>query len=105
MLRGFGREGTIVHRGDRLLTREDPDLAEELRKALEAEGIKFLLDAKTTCAKASVGKILLEVESPSGAATLSGTHLLVATGRRPNTDDLGLDKAGLDADARRYIKV
>jgi pyruvate/2-oxoglutarate dehydrogenase complex dihydrolipoamide dehydrogenase (E3) component len=105
MFRRFGSEVTIVHRGDRLLTREDPDLADELRKALDAEGIKFLLDAKTTSVKASDGEILLEVDSPGGASTLSGTHLLVATGRRPNTDDLGLGKAGVEIDARGYVKV
>jgi pyruvate/2-oxoglutarate dehydrogenase complex dihydrolipoamide dehydrogenase (E3) component len=63
MFRRFGSEVTIVHRGDRLLTREDPDLADELRKALEAEGIKFLLDAKTTSTKTSGGRIFLEVEN------------------------------------------
>jgi pyruvate/2-oxoglutarate dehydrogenase complex dihydrolipoamide dehydrogenase (E3) component len=105
MFRRFGSEVTIVHRSDRLLTREDPDLADELRKALEAEGIKFLLDAKTASAKKSEGKIFLEVESPKGMSTLSGTHLLVATGRRPNTDDLGLERAGVQVDARGYVKV
>jgi pyruvate/2-oxoglutarate dehydrogenase complex dihydrolipoamide dehydrogenase (E3) component len=105
MFRRFGSEVTIVHRGDRLLTREDPDLAEELRKALEAEGIRFFLEARTTCTKMSGGKILLEAESPGGRSTLCGTHLLVATGRRPNTDDLGLEKAGVELDARGYVKI
>jgi pyruvate/2-oxoglutarate dehydrogenase complex dihydrolipoamide dehydrogenase (E3) component len=105
MFRRFGSEVTILHRGDRLLTREDPDLADELRKALEAEGVKFLLNAQTTSVKTSAGKIVLEVESAKGNTTLAGSHLLVATGRRPNTDDLGLEKAGVEIDARGYVKV
>ena len=105
MFRRFGSEVTIIHRGDRFLTREDPDLAEELRKALEAEGVKFLMNAQTTAVKTSAGKIVLEVESPKGNVTLAGSHLLVATGRRPNTDDLGLDNAGVEIDARGYVKV
>src|SRR5712691_4488420 len=63
MFRRFGSEVTIIHRGDRLLTREDPDLTDELRKALETEGMKFLLNAQTRAVKTSAGKILLEVES------------------------------------------
>ncbi len=105
MFRRFGSEVTIVHRGDRLLTREDPDLTEELRKALETEGMKFLLNAQPANVKSRGGNILLDVESPNGRSALSGTHLLIATGRRPNTDDLGLDKAGVEADARGYVKV
>jgi len=105
MFRRFGSEVTIVHRGDRLLSREDPDLADALLKVLEAEGVKFLLNAQTTAAKTPAGKILLEVESAKGSINLAGSHLLVATGRRPNTDDLDLDKAGVEIDARGYVKV
>jgi pyruvate/2-oxoglutarate dehydrogenase complex dihydrolipoamide dehydrogenase (E3) component len=105
MFRRFGSEVTIVHRGDRLLSREDPDLADALLKVLEAEGVKFLLNAQTTAAKTPAGKILLEVESSKGSINLAGSHLLVATGRRPNTDDLDLDKAGVEIDARGYVKV
>jgi len=105
MFRRFGSEVTIVHRGDRLLTREDPDLTDELRKALEAEGVKFLLNAQTTAVHTSAGQIVLEVESPKGRTTLAGSHLLVATGRRPNADDLGLEKANVEIDARGYVKV
>jgi pyruvate/2-oxoglutarate dehydrogenase complex dihydrolipoamide dehydrogenase (E3) component len=105
MFRRFGSEVTILHSGDRILTREDPDLADALLKALEAEGVKFLLNAQTAAIKTSAGNVLLEVESAKGNFTLSGSHLLVATGRRPNTDDLGLDKAGVEIDARGYVKV
>jgi pyruvate/2-oxoglutarate dehydrogenase complex dihydrolipoamide dehydrogenase (E3) component len=105
MFRRFGSKVTVVHRGDRLLMREDPEMTRELHRALEAEGMEFLLNARATSVKTSRGNVALEVESPSGAATLSGTHLLVATGRRPNTDDLGLEKAGVEIDARGYIKV
>jgi pyruvate/2-oxoglutarate dehydrogenase complex dihydrolipoamide dehydrogenase (E3) component len=105
MFHRFGSEVTIVHRGDRLLMREDSDLTDELRKALEAEGVKFLLNAQTTAVKTSAGQIVLEVESAKGKTTLAGSHLLVATGRRPNTDDLGLEKADVEIDARGYVKV
>lgn len=105
MFRRFGSKVTVVHRGDRLLGREDPDMTRELQSALEAEGVEFLLNARATHVKTSRGDVTLEVESPNGAATLSGTHLLVATGRRPNSDDLGLEKAGVETDARGYIKV
>jgi pyruvate/2-oxoglutarate dehydrogenase complex dihydrolipoamide dehydrogenase (E3) component len=105
MFRRFGSEVTILHRGDRILTREDPDLGDALLKALEAEGVKFLLNAQTTAVHTSAGKIVLEVELAKGNTTLAGSHLLVATGRRPNTDDLGLEKAGVETDARGYVKV
>jgi pyruvate/2-oxoglutarate dehydrogenase complex dihydrolipoamide dehydrogenase (E3) component len=67
--------------------------------------VKFLLNAQTTAVQTSGGKIVLEVESAKGNTSLAGSHLLVATGRRPNTDDLGLDKAGVEIDAHGYIKV
>jgi pyruvate/2-oxoglutarate dehydrogenase complex dihydrolipoamide dehydrogenase (E3) component len=105
MFRRFGSDVTIVHRGGRLLTREDPDLAGELRKVLEVEGIKFLFNANTASLKTLGGKISLEVESPDGMFTLSGSHLLVATGRIPNTDDLGLENARVNIDAHGYVKI
>jgi pyruvate/2-oxoglutarate dehydrogenase complex dihydrolipoamide dehydrogenase (E3) component len=107
MFRRFGSRVTIIHSGDKLLNREDNDVAEELQKVLEAEGIGFLLSAKTTRARKQSGQIsvTVETEKSRGAETVSGSHLLVATGRRPNTADLGLDKAGVQTDAHGFIKV
>jgi pyruvate/2-oxoglutarate dehydrogenase complex dihydrolipoamide dehydrogenase (E3) component len=105
MFRRFGSGVTIIHKGERLLPREDTDITEALQKALEAEGISFTLGAKTTRVENRGGEIALTCETKEGAKTVSGSHLLVATGRKPNTDDLDLAKAGVVADARGYIKV
>jgi pyruvate/2-oxoglutarate dehydrogenase complex dihydrolipoamide dehydrogenase (E3) component len=107
MFRRFGSEVTVVHSGDRLLNREDADVAEELQKALEAEGIRFLVNANTTRAEKHDGRISLTVEPKDAARPerVTGSHLLVATGRRPNTDDLGLDKAGVQTNNQGFVKV
>ena len=105
MFRRFGSDVTIVHHHEKLLTREDPDVVGELFKALESEGVKLRLGTRTVKVEKRDSKILLTLESPRGTEILSGTHLLVATGRHPNTDDMGLDKAGVAVDARGYIKV
>ena len=105
MFRRFGSAVTIVHRDDQILTHEDPDIANELQEALESEGIKFRLNARTTSIEAKDGTIVLAAETKQGAATIAGSHVLIATGRRPNTDDLELDKAGVITDAQGYIQV
>ena len=105
IFRRFGSQVTIVHKDRQILNREDADVAGELQKALEAEGIRFILNARTTRVTRKNGQITLSLEVPTGADTLSGTHLLLATGRTPNTDDLDLDKAGVETDRRGYIKV
>jgi pyruvate/2-oxoglutarate dehydrogenase complex dihydrolipoamide dehydrogenase (E3) component len=102
MFRRYGSEVTLVHVHDQVLSREDPDVATELQKALESEGVRFVLNARTSRVHSKNGRILLDVE---GSSTLSGSHLLVATGRDPNTRDLGLEKAGVEADNRGFIKV
>jgi len=105
IFRRFGSRVTIVHKDRQILNREDGVVAGELQKALEAEGIRFILNARTTRVARKNGQVALSLEVPTGAETLSGTHLFLATGRTPNTDDLGLDKAGVDTDGRGYIKV
>jgi pyruvate/2-oxoglutarate dehydrogenase complex dihydrolipoamide dehydrogenase (E3) component len=107
MFRRFGSEVTVIHTGDRLLHREDPDVAAELQKALEAEGMRFVLNARTTRVNGEPGRISLTLETDDGAKerTISGSHLLVATGRRPNTHDLGLDKAGIETTNQGFVKV
>jgi pyruvate/2-oxoglutarate dehydrogenase complex dihydrolipoamide dehydrogenase (E3) component len=105
MFRRFGSRVTIVHRQEQILPREDADVAVELQKALEAEGIRFVLKAQTTAVQKQNGQILLHLEAGSGDETLSGSHLLVATGRRPNSDDLGLDKAGVQVSRQGFVQV
>jgi pyruvate/2-oxoglutarate dehydrogenase complex dihydrolipoamide dehydrogenase (E3) component len=102
MFRRFGSDVTIIHQGSEILPREDEDVAAELRKALEAEGVTFRLNTKTTRAEGAAGLVRLVFESGQPVA---GTHLLVATGRKPNTEDLGLEKAGVEIDAHGFIKV
>ena len=105
MFRRFGSEVTIIHSGAQILSREDPEVAAELQKVLEREGIKLYLQAQTTSVEHARGSVKLAVAGPGGASRVAGTHLLVATGRRPNTDDLGLDNAGVATDKSGYIRV
>ena len=102
MFRRFGSEVTIVHAHGQLLPREDPEVAAELQKALEAEGIRFVLNARTSRVRKDNGRIHLDGE---GSSTHSGSHLLVATGRTPSTRDLGLEQAGVETDKRGFVKV
>lgn len=103
--RRFGCQVTVIHRGDRLLTREDADVAAELQRALEAEGMEFRLNAKASKARRRNDIVELDVECDGKSETIAGTHLLIATGRVPNTDDLGLERAGVDLDPRGFVKV
>jgi pyruvate/2-oxoglutarate dehydrogenase complex dihydrolipoamide dehydrogenase (E3) component len=105
MFRRFGSRVTILHAGAQIVAREDPEITAELQKVLEAEGMQFLLSARATRLENENGAINLSFESPAGSSSLSGSHLLVATGRTPNTDDLGLEKAGVETDKSGYIKV
>jgi len=105
MFRRFGSRVTVVHQGNVILGREDEDVAQELQKALEADGIQFILDARTTRVEKKNGQIALALESSGGAQVVTGSHLLVATGRKPNTDDLGLESAGVETDKKGYICV
>jgi len=101
----FGSQVTVVHKGEHLLAREDNDVADELQKTLEAEGMKFVMSADTKRVEKKDGKIQLTVATPAGTQTLVGSQLLVATGRIPNADDLGLDKAGIEREPRGFVKV
>ncbi len=105
MFRRFGSRVTVVHRGDQILTREDPDVTMELQKTLEGEGIHFVMNAATTRVEKQGSQITLSVTTPRAPMTVSGSHLLVATGRKPNTGDLGLEAAGVEIDDRGFIKV
>ncbi len=105
MFRRFGSRVTVVDRGEHLLSREDPDVTQELQKALETEGIQFRLNSRTTRVEKENGRVVLSMEAGGRSETVAGTHLLVATGRRPNSDDLGLEKTGVRTDAHGYIQV
>jgi pyruvate/2-oxoglutarate dehydrogenase complex dihydrolipoamide dehydrogenase (E3) component len=105
MFRRFGSRVTIVHNGSQIVPREDEEVAAELQKALEAEGINFVLQAKVTKASVAGNLVTLACEAAVKSSDVSGTHLLVATGRRPNTGDLGLDKAGIATDKAGNIQV
>lgn len=105
MFRRFGSDVTIVQRGDQLLPREDADVAGELQKSLEKEGIRVLLQANTTSIDKEGGQIALQVEMDGKSETVRGSHLLIATGRPPNTDDLGLESTGVQLTDKGFIKV
>ena len=105
MFRRFGSNVTIIHRGGQLLTGEDSDIADEIAKLLREDGIEILLTAEAESAASSGQDILLSVKMDGGERSLKGTHLLVATGRRPNTGKLNLEAAGIAMDSRGYIPV
>jgi pyruvate/2-oxoglutarate dehydrogenase complex dihydrolipoamide dehydrogenase (E3) component len=105
MFHRFGSEVTIVHRGEHILAREDNDVADALQKILESEGLRFVLQAQTSRVAKKGGSIDLTCTVNGIPRTLEGSHLLVATGRRPNTEDLGLEEAGIETDKRGFIQV
>jgi pyruvate/2-oxoglutarate dehydrogenase complex dihydrolipoamide dehydrogenase (E3) component len=105
MFRRFGSRVTIVHHGPQIVSQEDPEIAVELQRALEAEGLQFVLDARTTRAEKKDAGIELSCDQPDGASTVRGSHLLIATGRAPHTNDLGLDQAGILTDKNGFIQV
>jgi pyruvate/2-oxoglutarate dehydrogenase complex dihydrolipoamide dehydrogenase (E3) component len=106
MFRRFGSQVTIVQRRGQVLTREDPDVAEEVAGILRDEGIQVLLDSQAMSVEV-VGddRIALTVQSLEGEAILKGSHLLVAAGRVPNIDHLNLSAAGIELDERGNIRV
>jgi pyruvate/2-oxoglutarate dehydrogenase complex dihydrolipoamide dehydrogenase (E3) component len=105
MFRRFGSAVTIVHRGKQLLAREDSDVADEVAKILAQDGIEVILQAETTRASQSEGRIWLSIRKPDGELTIDGSHLLVATGRVPDTEALNLNAAGIELDESGFIKV
>jgi len=105
MYRRFGSEVTIVEMKPRLISREDEDVSAAVREIVERDGVAVRLNAECiTLAKRGDG-IAVTVDCTEGAPEIVGSHLLLAVGRRPNTDDLGLDRAGVACDARGYITV
>jgi pyruvate/2-oxoglutarate dehydrogenase complex dihydrolipoamide dehydrogenase (E3) component len=105
MFRRFGAEVTVVEKGPRLVSREDADISEAVRGILEAEGIHVRTDAECIAFAPHADGALVHVSCQAGAPEVVASHVLLAVGRRPNTDDLGLDLAGVQIDARGYIQV
>jgi pyruvate/2-oxoglutarate dehydrogenase complex dihydrolipoamide dehydrogenase (E3) component len=105
MFRRFGSAVTIVQHGKQLLGREDPDVAAEVFKVLETDGIEILLETEAVAVHAGASGVGLDVRGPTGARTITGSHLLLAVGRVPNSEQLNLAAAGVNVDARGFIAV
>ena len=105
MYRRFGSEVTILQRGRQLVPREDPDVAEALRRILEDEGITVRLNAECISFEKRGAGLSAGVECDEGSKEVAGSHALIAVGRTPNTHDLGAEAAGLRLDERGWIEV
>jgi pyruvate/2-oxoglutarate dehydrogenase complex dihydrolipoamide dehydrogenase (E3) component len=105
MFRRFGSEVTIIEMGSRLVQREDPDVSSAIQDVLSGEGINLRLNARCIRVSGRPGAITAHVGCDEGSPTIEGSHLLLAVGRQPNTDDLGLAAAGVSLDDRGYIIV
>lgn len=105
-LRRFGSGVTVVERGPQVAAAEDPDVAQAVQENFASEGIEVLLDTQVRQVEGLSGeKIRVRIDGPNGEQTIEGTDLLVATGRTPNTRGIGIEAAGIELDARGYIKV
>jgi pyruvate/2-oxoglutarate dehydrogenase complex dihydrolipoamide dehydrogenase (E3) component len=105
MYRRFGSKVTIVEMGERLIAREDSDVSQAVKEILEAEGIEVRLNAKCISVRKANTGVIVGLDCADDNRHAQGSHLLLAVGRVPNTDDLGLDKAGVETDKAGYIKV
>ena len=105
MFRRFGSQVTVVEMGPRVVAREDEDVSLEIQDFLRAEDIELRLDAECVSVQKEGEALSIGVSCKAGAPRERGTHLLLAVGRVPNTDDLGLDAAGITTDKRGYIEV
>jgi len=104
--RRFGSRVTVVERGTQLLGREDPDVAEAVLALFKDDDIDVVLGAEVKAVEGCCGDaVRIHVETQTGGRTIEGSDILVATGRTPNTDGIGLEHAGIELDARGFIKV
>jgi pyruvate/2-oxoglutarate dehydrogenase complex dihydrolipoamide dehydrogenase (E3) component len=103
--RRFGSEVTVIELAPRLIAREDADVSQAVADFLKEEGIDVRVGSKVIGVAKEGNAIAVKVESAGAVSQVAGTHVLVAIGRRPNTDDLGLERAGIATDARGYIQV
>ena len=105
MYRRFGSRVTVIEKGDRLISRDDEDVSAEVRGILEKEGVAVRLNAECLAVERRGEQIAVQAKCESGEPEVLGSHLLLAVGRRPNTDDLGLENAGVETDSRGFIVV
>ena len=105
MYRRFGSKVTIIEMGPRLIPRDDEDVSEAVREILANEGVEVRLNAELVRVEKRGANPVVHLKGEGGPAEVEGSHLLIAVGRRPNTDDLGLDKADIQVDPRGYITV
>jgi pyruvate/2-oxoglutarate dehydrogenase complex dihydrolipoamide dehydrogenase (E3) component len=105
MYRRFGSEVTVIEMGARLIGREDEDVSEAVREIVLAEGVSVRLNAECISLSTRGDKVCAGVNCKEGEPEVFGSHILLAVGRIPNTQDLGLDKAGIATDKRGYIIV
>jgi pyruvate/2-oxoglutarate dehydrogenase complex dihydrolipoamide dehydrogenase (E3) component len=104
--RRFGSRVTIIESGPRLMSREDPDVADEMQHVLSDEGIQVLVATETVTVRGRSGEeVSLVVRTPTGEQSIEGSDILVAAGRIPNTAGIGLEEAGVELDGRGYIRV
>jgi len=105
LFRRLGSQVTIIQSRAKLLTREDDDVADEIRKIIEEDGIEVLLNAKAHSVRQQDPGIAMTVKLPDGERSIAGSHLLLAVGRTPNSDRLNLPAAGIETDERGYIRT
>ncbi|HEY1935952.1 MAG TPA: FAD-containing oxidoreductase [Acetobacteraceae bacterium] len=105
MYRRFGAEVTVIEAAPRLVAREDPDICDAVRGILVAEGIGVHVATRTRSIERTNRGVRVTIGDAGGATSIDGSHVLLAAGRRPNTDDLGVDLAGIALDARGYVHV
>ena len=105
MHRRFGARVTIVERSDRLVSREDPEISQAIRLMLEGEGIDVRTSADCIGLSRDGGGIAVSLDCLSGPPIVAGSHVLLAVGRRPNTDQMCLEAAGIETDAKGFIRV
>jgi pyruvate/2-oxoglutarate dehydrogenase complex dihydrolipoamide dehydrogenase (E3) component len=105
MYHRFGAEVTVIEKAAHLIAREDEEISEAIRDILTNEGINVRTDAECITLAPHERGVEVGIQCDQGEPTSIGSHVLLAVGRQPNTDDLGLDAAGVETDARGYIKV
>jgi pyruvate/2-oxoglutarate dehydrogenase complex dihydrolipoamide dehydrogenase (E3) component len=105
MFRRFGSKVTVVEKAPKLLAREDDDVAAEIRAVLEREGIAIRTDAECMELRKRGARVVVGMQCKDGEPIAEGSHVLMAVGRKPNTDDLGLENTKIERDERGYIKV
>jgi len=105
MYRRFGSQVTVVEMAPKLIGREDDEVSATVQEILEAEGVQFRLNANCIALARRDGQVVVTASCEPGPEDITGSHVLMAVGRKPNTDDLGLEAAGVETDARGYIVV